>query len=551
MKRLLLPLLITVFLGLACPFSGGIGTGSQVESLLGDPRAGLASLDNYRAELTISFEGTRDGQPLELTDAYVQTEWPAQAAKFTTIDALNEGGDRQVTLVGSVGEAQYYQADGVAPCEVTWGALAGGPTDFRLAFLLPAVGTARSAGEQVLDDIATRHYTFDTASLSLPEGAAATGEAWIAKDGGYLFKYVLDITGADSVFGAGAQGTRHVEYLLSEVGAHPDVVYPQGCEPVLGWPATEDATDLVRLPGLLAYTTGASMEAVFAFYAEQLPPLDWEQFSEPFLGANSGSVIFVRTGRSASAIIAVDTEGSSRRVTVMAPDQSPGTVPTPVPGAQETAMAQNPGIRVALAFSVLFGMLPEQPGPSSYHLEATHRSPIWDGSQIAERQEEMSADLEGGNVHYTRRITPPGGSTTTSEAYLMGDQEYAVEGGQVQPPADDSLTWMLWSTKLGLLLSSSSSGATSAGMETLDGRPAEIYAIDSSGLSVPGVPGNLLPITSVTGNVWVDQATGALLKAVLDYQADVGDNSGTLKGSGAGHLEITVTQVGNVTVALP
>jgi hypothetical protein len=88
-------------------------------------------------------------------------------------------------------------------------------------------------------------------------------------------------------------------------------------------------------------------------------------------------------------------------------------------------------------------------------------------------------------------------------------------------------------------------------METLDGRPAEIYAIDSSGLSVPGVPGNLLPITSVTGNVWVDQATGALLKAMLDYQADVGDNSGTLKGSGAGHLEITVTQVGNVTVALP
>jgi hypothetical protein len=115
---------------------------------------------------------------------------------------------------------------------------------------------------------------------------------------------------------------------------------------------------------------------------------------------------------------------------------------------------------------------------------------------------------------------------------------------------DDSLTWMLWSTNLGLLLSSSSSGATAAGTETLDGRTAEIYAIDSSGLSIPGVPGNLLPITSLTGNIWVDQVTGALLKAVLDYQADVGDNSGTLKGSGTGHLEITVTQIGNVTVTL-
>ncbi len=551
MKRLLLPLLITVFLALACPFSGGIGTGSQVDSLLSNPQTGLASLDNYQSDLTISFQGTRDGQEINITDTYMQAEWPAQSAKFTTIDALNEAGDRQLTLVGSVGEAQYYQADSAAPCEVTSGALAGGPTGFRLAFLLPAVGTARSAGEETLDGIATRHYTFDAASLSLPEGAAAEGEAWIARDGGYLIKYVLDITGSNSVFGAGAQGTRHVEYQLSEVGAHSDVVYPEGCEPVLDWPAVEDATDLIRLPGLLAYNTDASMEAVFAFYADQLPPLEWEQFSEPFLGTDSGSVIFVNTDRSASAIIAVDTEGSSRRVTVMAPDQSPGTVPTPVPGAQETAMAQNPGVRVALAFSVLFNMMPDQPGPSSYHLEATHQSPIWDGSQIAERQEEMSADVEGGNVHYTRRITPPGGSTTTSEAYLMGDQEYAIEGGQVQPPTDDSLTWMLWSTKLGLILSSSSSGATSAGTETLDGRSAEIYTIDSSGLSIPGVPGNILPITSLTGNVWVDQATGALLKAVLDYQADVGDNSGTLKGSGAGHLEITVTQFGSVTVALP
>lgn len=214
-------------------------------------------------------------------------------------------------------------------------------------------------------------------------------------------------------------------------------------------------------------------------------------------------------------------------------------------------MAQNPGVRVALAFSILFDMVPDQPGPPSYHLEVAHQSPKWDGSQIAERQDEMSADVEGGNVHYTRRITPPGGSTTTSETYLMGDQEYAVVGGLVQPPTDDSLTWMLWSTNLGLILSSTSSGATAAGTETLDGRSAEIYAIDSSGLSIPGVGGNLLPITSLTGKVWVDQATGALLKAVLDYQADVRENSGTFKGSGAGHLEITVTQIGNVPVALP
>jgi hypothetical protein len=75
--------------------------------------------------------------------------------------------------------------------------------------------------------------------------------------------------------------------------------------------------------------------------------------------------------------------------------------------------------------------------------------------------------------------------------------------------------------------------------------------LNSTGLSIPGVSGNLLSITSVTGKVWIDQATGALLKAVLDYKADVRDTSGNLKGSGTGHLEISVTQIGNVTVTLP
>ena len=343
MKRLLLPLFITVALGLACPFSGGVGTSSQVENLLSDPGVGLANLDNYRAELTISFHGTQDGQEINLTDSYVQTEWLAQAAKFTTIDALNEGGERQLTLVGSVGEAQYFQADSAAPCEVTWGPLAGGLPEFRPAFLLPAVGAARSAGEETLDGIASLHYTFDAASLSLPADATAKGEAWIAKDGGYVVKFVLDISGSESIYGTGAKGTQHLEYLLSEVGAHPQVVYPEGCEPVLDFPAMDDATDLVRLPGLLAYNTDAALEAVFAFYAEQLPPLDWEQFSEPFLSTNSGSVTFVRPDRSASAIIAVDTEETSRRVTVMAPDQSPRGTPHARPWRPGNRHGTKPG----------------------------------------------------------------------------------------------------------------------------------------------------------------------------------------------------------------
>jgi hypothetical protein len=551
MKSLLLPLLVTVLLALACPFSGKIGTGSQVKALLADPQVGLDQLDNYRSELTISFAGKQDGQPLNLTDTYTQTEWKSPAAKFTSIDSLNENGQRQVTMVGSAGEAQYFQPDSPAPCLVTWGSPAGGPTTFRISFLLPAVGAAQLSGEETLGGIASRHYTFDTASFSLPAGATAKGEAWIATDGGYVLKYILDISGADPFFGMGITGSRHVEYRLSEIGAHPQVVFPQGCDPVLDWPVMDDASDLTRLPGLLDYSTAATAENVFTFYEGELAGQGWALRTKPEPGTNSPTAIYVRAETGASAIIAVYQEGTSQRVNVMAPDQEAGVVATAVPGAQETAVGQNPSVRVSLALSILFNMMPSQPGPDSYHLEVAHQIPAWDGVQIAHSQESMSADVEAGKVHFTQTKTPAGRTTSTFEAYLVDKQEYVVKNGQVQPPAPDSLTWMLWSTNLVSILSSSASGASATGTEVVAGRSAQVYALNSPGLTIPGLPGTLGSISSLTGQVWVDDGTGALLKAVIDYQADVSDNSGTVRGSGSGHLEITVSQLGQVTVSLP
>ena len=42
-----------------------------------------------------------------------------------------------------------------------------------------------------------------------------------------------------------------------------------------------------------------------------------------------------------------------------------------------------------------------------------------------------------------------------------------------------------------------------------------------------------------------------MLKAVLDYEVDVKDANGNVKGNAPGRLEIDVTQVGQVNVALP
>jgi len=52
----------------------------------------------------------------------------------------------------------------------------------------------------------------------------------------------------------------------------------------------------------------------------------------------------------------------------------------------------------------------------------------------------MSADVHGKDARYTERITPPGGSTTTKEAYLIGGQENDVLNGKAGPAVANSTT---------------------------------------------------------------------------------------------------------------
>ena len=112
------------------------------------------------------------------------------------------------------------------------------------------------------------------------------------------------------------------------------------------------------------------------------------------------------------------------------------------------------------------------------------------------------------------------------------------------------LAWALWPIDPASVLGTGATSAQLTGTETVDGRVAEVYDIAATGpLSAPGGMG--LAVTSVNGQVWIDQETGALLKTVLDYDADVKDADGNVKGNAPGRLEIDVTQVGQVNVALP
>jgi hypothetical protein len=570
MKRLLLPCVLICSILLACSLSGkpgtgnqanatgtgsqvnATGTGSQVNGLLSDPQVGLDGLDDYTATLTVSFKGTQAGKPVDLTDTYVQTKWPKLAAQFTSIDVMDDSGAHQVILSGAVGEAQYYQADPNSPCTVNWGATADGPANFMPASLLPSVTTARLADEQTLDGIATQHYTFDAASLGLPSDASASGETWIATQGGYVVKYVLDINGADSVFGTGVTGTQHMEYTLSQVGAQAQVVYPVGCEPVLSdMPAMEDASDLTRLPGLLDYSTNAAQTDIFAFYQDKLTAMGWQKDSDDGIGSDSASMTFTRSDSSVDVTVAVEVEGSSQRVTVMIPvkgSAAAGTTEstTSTPGG---AANQNPTALIAMAMGKLLG---DENTPSvfpSYTMSMNESIPSASGSAATTLQVEAQA----ANYHFVLSS----GGTQTDAIHFKG-QDYSVVNGKAQPgSATLAMNWDMWKLDPGVIFgAATASTITAQAGTTLEGQQIDVYSVDSStlGAPLPDTSMGLLPyvITAIQGTVWIDHATGGLVKTDLQFAANVRKPGETTpSASGKGEFHLTVSQIGQVTVSLP
>ncbi len=551
MNRLIALPLALLILGLACATTSGGAAGAKVDNLLADPQVGMEGLSDYQAMLKISIPGSASP---ESTEAYTQSAWPALGANFFTYEGVDENNQPLFVLSGDVGEAHYSRVGKSGDCAVQWGtdAEVEGSQAFNLASFLPPVDSAKTAGEETMEGTSTRHYTFDGESLGFDKDAKAAGEIWIAIQGGYVVKYSLQIEGANSASGAGAQVGQRIEYLLDEIGTRPQIEYPDGCRPVLAdVPAMDDAVDVVRLPGMLDYSSQSPLESITAFYAEYFTSSGWLQLGETRPDEDRAVAVFARGDSEDIALVVVRREADAQRVTVNLFTEETRATSTPESGPTSD-FSSNPTIRVVNGLNILLGMDASHPAPSSFHMEAFHNAPAWEDGGLVHYEDRMIADVQGENVHFIDRLTVPDGTVTETEVYLIGELEYDVENGVLQPPGTSmkKLAWVMWPLDPIAILGTGADSATAAGTEVLDGRTADIFDVDS-GDSLSGASGVSLNITAVKGRVWIDRETGALLKAELDYQADVKDADGKVMGSGAGRLEISVTQVGKVTVTLP
>lgn len=303
---------------------------------LPDPTVGLSALGSYRATLTISFDGTKDGQPdsWTLTRSVMSSHDPA----VRQLTEEQTGSAPHLRFEADIAGARYERLDQGA-CATTLLA-ADGATDADAELgdgsrrdsdsadpvaLLPSLCGAEESGSEEIDGVPTTHFVFDERALGSLDPATSTGEMWVATTGGYVSRYTLVTQGNSAALGAGTEGRLSLDYSVTAIDQPAAVEVPADCPTgLIDVQLQPDAADVSRAPGVIRYTTSTTPVDVAEFFADQLVAAGWQSAGAALIGVTGTSSAFTRQAESLTINARITTPGTgAATVTIVSGDVLP------------------------------------------------------------------------------------------------------------------------------------------------------------------------------------------------------------------------------------
>jgi len=270
----------------------------EEELSLSSITGGLQSLDSYRSHFKMTVEGTAEGETeggfYEMDIEHVREPF----AQRIVIQGEHGAGSFEVVHIGdmqyvvfeegqcmstSAGEDEAIDMEIFEPEDVI-----GGLEDAR-----------RVRPDESVNGVLCQHYVFDESAMTWGGFARAEGEVWVAVEGEYVVKYVLQAEGKDPV--TGNEGQIEWEYEIRDVNAPIVIEPPSGCEAAESeFPMMADATEVTTMGGILMYTSPSSFDDVQAFYQEQMPADGWSDTGESTISPGSAILNYTKDGRTAT-----------------------------------------------------------------------------------------------------------------------------------------------------------------------------------------------------------------------------------------------------------
>jgi hypothetical protein len=279
--------------------------------ILTDPKVGLAELTSYKATLTYSFDGTRAGQAEKWSKTYIMLTTKEPATRQLTIETAGNIPNVDAVFMAEA-DGAAYQRLGKNDCSANVMEQGQSFADWlEPAGILTGVIGADEAGDETVNSVPAKHYSFDERALGLLGAAKSTGEMWVASKGDYLVKYLLTTKGDANYLGEGTAGALTWDYELTDVNQPVTLALPADCPAgMVNAPQLPDASNVVNMPGLLAYDTASSLGDAAAFYQKQIPALGWKLIGNPTVTDTTALLDFTQKDQNMTVIITTDAGGT-------------------------------------------------------------------------------------------------------------------------------------------------------------------------------------------------------------------------------------------------
>lgn len=292
---------------------------------------GLEQLQSYKSRYTIRFTGKdSQGQAVDYSWEMAEEftlEPPAQhvVSKSARSIAGQQTEDAQFEFI-RIGETTYLisqEADGTEQCVAMSSSETTPPEQSLSPDMWGGVSDAKYVNTETVNGIRAKHYAWKEGSFVVFGWGSGKGETWVAEDGGFVVKQVIEGTGKGFLLADDTQeGTTRLEYEVTDADASFDIVAPENCEtPSTDIPAMADAVEKMSFGEMLSYRSPSPFADVLSFYKTEMPAAGWQESGDALQQEGFAQLTYTKDTRTATIMLSLDASTNETTVLVQVTEQ--------------------------------------------------------------------------------------------------------------------------------------------------------------------------------------------------------------------------------------
>jgi hypothetical protein len=315
----------------ATPAQGGA---EEAQLDLKSSVSSVQNLSSYRVGFRFDWKGTKAGQPvdgyIDMRSAFVR-EPAAREMQFEAkgMDQAATQAPSKISFIQVGDTAWMYESQ-----SNTWMQVPAGEANFAEGFFKPEdlmSGFGVNKGQRSLlpeevNGVSCYKYTFSEEDFTASTGEAvknASGEAYIAVDGGYVVKMAINgdvsYTTPDQMFD---EGTIKLTFDLSDINQPITIEPPAEAKAQTGGredlPKMPDAKVELSTSELISYRTASSVKDTADFYETEMAKNGWTagENNKDLIMDESAILSYTKAGETANVIVNKDDKGTGVMISI-------------------------------------------------------------------------------------------------------------------------------------------------------------------------------------------------------------------------------------------